>query len=49
VAAVSSAFQAEFSLRLTRVGAVEAGTGAVVVDGAGRPLSLQAFQHWGSP
>ena len=39
-------FEREFEVRLTRVGQVEQGEGAVVVDEQGRELELEAFQHW---
>lgn len=45
-------FSARFGVPLTRVGAVEDRVGngevgrAVVVDAAGEPLSVTAFQHW---
>jgi thiamine-monophosphate kinase len=41
------AFEAERGVALTRVGRVEAGRGAVVVDEEGGALRLTAFQHWG--
>jgi thiamine-monophosphate kinase len=39
-------FESRFGLALTRVGRVEEGEGAVVLDGAGRTVELEAFQHW---
>ncbi len=42
-------FVARFGTPLTRVGRVEDGGGAVVVDGSGEVLTLEAFQHWGRP
>lgn len=48
VALVEEAFVERFGVPLTRVGRVEEGDGAVVVDGDGSPLELDGFQHWGS-
>jgi thiamine-monophosphate kinase len=42
-------FRQEFGVPLTRVGHVEAGTGAVVLDTAGNVMDLHAFQHWSTP
>jgi thiamine-monophosphate kinase len=39
-------FVARFDVALTRVGRVEQGSGAVVLDGAGSPLPVDGFQHW---
>ena len=47
MAQVRDAFEAELDVPLTRVGRVDDGAGAVVVDEAGEPLALEAFQHWG--
>ena len=41
------AFEAELGTRLTRVGRVEEGEGASVVDDDGVALDLRAYQHWG--
>ncbi len=41
-----AAFMAEFGIPLTRVGSVEEGSGAAVVDERGDPLDLGGFQHW---
>jgi thiamine-monophosphate kinase len=46
---VRAAFEAELGVPLTRVGRVEDGEGAVVVDDSGEPLALEGFQHWGRP
>jgi thiamine-monophosphate kinase len=46
-AAVVDEIRARFGVALTRVGAVEEGSGAVLVDQDGAPLALAAFQHWG--
>ncbi|MFO7892382.1 MAG: thiamine-phosphate kinase [Longimicrobiales bacterium] len=48
VALVEEAFVERFGIPLTRVGRVEEGEGAVVVDGDGTPLELEGFQHWGA-
>ena len=40
------AFRREFGIRLTRVGRVEEGSGAVVLDEEGRPMDAHGFQHW---
>ena len=47
VATIREDFVARFGVPLTRVGRVEEGTGAVVVDDDGSPMELVAFQHWG--
>jgi thiamine-monophosphate kinase len=47
VAMVREAFTERFGLPLTKVGDVEEGEGAVVVDESGRALDLKGFQHWG--
>lgn len=39
-------FQDTFGVALTRVGVVEEGVGAVVVDETGEALELTGFQHW---
>lgn len=44
--AIRAAFEERFGIGLTRVGRVEEGEGAVVVDGTGKPMELRAFQHW---
>lgn len=46
VGAVAAEFERRFDLPLTRVGRVEAGSGAVVVDGRGEPIPVRAYQHW---
>jgi hypothetical protein len=43
---VAAEFERRFDIRLTRVGRVEAGSGAVVVDGRGEPIPVRAYQHW---
>lgn len=44
--AVADEFRSRFGAALTRVGVVEEGAGAVILDRSGAPLSLAAFQHW---
>jgi thiamine-monophosphate kinase len=44
--AVAAAFEARFGLPMTRVGEVGEGEGVRIVDARGRPLELEAFQHW---
>jgi thiamine-monophosphate kinase len=46
VAPVVEGFREAFGIPLTRVGSVESGSGAVVVDEEGKSMELQAFQHW---
>ena len=46
IADVRQAFEEELGVALTRVGRVEEGSGAVVVDARGEPMDLRAFQHW---
>lgn len=46
VALVREAFVERFGVPLTHVGNVEEGEGAVVLDEAGEPMDLTAFQHW---
>ncbi len=48
VAMVAEAFRERFGVTLTKVGAVEEGEGAVVVDDEGAALEIQGFQHWGA-
>jgi thiamine-monophosphate kinase len=48
VEAVRAEFEARFGVALTRVGHVEEGSGAVILDAAGRVLALEGFQHWKS-
>lgn len=48
VRAIEPEFRETFGLPLTRVGRVEAGSGAVVVDEAGEAMHMRAFQHWRS-
>ncbi len=48
--AVAGAFAAEFGVRVTRIGDVSRGgesPEAVLLDGAGKPVALPGFQHWG--
>ena len=40
------AFQEAFSTPLTRVGEVEKGSGAVVLDADGAAIPVEGFQHW---
>jgi thiamine-monophosphate kinase len=47
VEAALAEFSERFGVALTRVGRVEAGSGAVVMDGTGRALEAGGFQHWG--
>jgi thiamine-monophosphate kinase len=42
-------FRARYGIPLTKVGQVEAGQGAVVLDDRGEPVALAAFQHWSRP
>lgn len=46
VAGIEAEFRDRFGVPLSRVGYVEEGSGAVVVDESGRDMELQAFQHW---
>lgn len=46
---VREAFEQEHGVPLTRVGHVEAGAGAVILDDDGEPLVLEGFQHWNRP
>jgi hypothetical protein len=48
VAPVAGEFRAMFGTGLTRVGRVEAGSGAVLLDATGAELELDGFQHWGT-
>lgn len=49
VLALEAEFERMFGIPLTRVGEVVEGSGAVVLDGEGRPMELEAFQHWRRP
>lgn len=42
-----SSFRDEHGIALTRVGRVEEGSGAVVLNEDGEPVNFTAFQHWG--
>ncbi len=46
VAAVAAEFEVVFGVPLTRVGRVEPGSGAVVLDATGSAVELEGFQHW---
>jgi thiamine-monophosphate kinase len=48
VALVAAEFERHFGVRLARVGHVEEGSDAVVLDRNGRALELEGFQHWRS-
>lgn len=49
VETVRGAFVERFGVPLTRVGMVEEGEGAVILDDSGAPLELRAYQHWSGP